>query len=245
MIALSILISLSLGAFGVGKRLANSGQNSVVAQVDQVVEEKFSDYGQQEISGLRVKSLISQLMADGGYVVLVNTVAMRNCQAGEARVTGDLANAIKEYNLVPTNVPMTNSRGVYVDDSADGVTSTSQSYKYLTLFVNYGLQLSEGGYGAFVDENNSAGIKLGATLDKKFSNDNTTANLLEMSDGTFQATSNLMVNEVGTTIFQSRITDFDKEGSTMFIKDGATYVCYNILGATGSYIGTAFVEQLR
>lgn len=241
LVALSIVISIAFNIFSVGKRVANTGINDIVAEVEYVNNSKYYDYNQQELSGIRVKSIIDQMSSED-CALLVSAIALRNCQTSYGAASGDLGVSTWKYNVVPTNLPSQSSNGIYVNDTSHGVRGSDDS-KYYTLFINYGAQLGDAGKAVLSDVENRTGIALGVSLnDSGLSSTTDDAAVLTMKDGIFTSNNGFITNTDGTIKHGTRTVDMDKEGTTMNIKDGSIYKCLCIKSSTGEYIGLAFLE---
>ena len=238
LIAIAVVITLGFGIFAVGKRLANNGQNDLVSQADQINQSTFTDLDQQVITGTRLKGVINQL-SSGNYAVLLNTLALRNNQADGATLTGDLATSINagggSYGLVATNYP---------SQSAKGTEITS------TLFVNYNAlmknaqkptALSDTAFGV---TNPSGKQHVVVTGNGEGASDNLDSyKTLEMTDGVFE-TDLEFISDATTGNIQknTKIADFTKQGTTMYIADAAQFNSYCIKDSTDNYVGLAFIQ---
>lgn len=226
LIAIAVVITLGFGIFAVGKRLANQGQNDLVAQVDQINQSTFTDLDQQVITGTRLKGVINQLSTNN-YAVLLNTLALRNNQADKTALVGDLWTAKDRYQFVLTNVPSESSKGTQIPQ---------------TIFVNYNALLK-----------NSATTDIGDAKDPiALANVSTNAGdcdeadtgmVLAMNDGVFTTELEFHTDaDTGNVIKNSRISDFTKQGTTMYIADGAQFNSYCIKDSTNNYVGLAFMQ---
>lgn len=227
LIAIAVVITLGFGIFAVGKRLANSGQNDLVSQVDQISQSTFTDLDQQVITGTRLKGVINQL-SSGNYAVLLNTLALRNCYLDSAKVNGDLQSSPDSYKqaIVNTNYPSTSSKGT---DAAN------------TYFVNYNALLGDAAsatngltYG--VAASKITGLAKEATVDP------TSTQHLIMENGVFTTQYEFQTDSIGNVAKNIRQSDFNKQGSTMFIADAAQFNSYCIKDSTDNYVGLAFVQ---
>ncbi len=227
LIAIAVVITLGFGIFAVGKRLANNGQNDLVSQVDQINQSTFTDLDQQVITGTRLKGVINQL-SSGNYAVLINTLALRNNQADAATLTGDLATTIKggggSYGIVSTNYPSQSAKGTAIAN---------------TIFVNYNALMK-----------NAQTPKHGVT--DKIAMDGTANDAsdsltdwkeLKMTDGVFE-TDLEFVSDATTGNIQknTKIADFTKQGTTMYLADAAQFNSYCIKDSTDNYVGLAFIQ---
>lgn len=229
LIAIAVVITLGFGIFAVGKRLANSGQNDLVSQVDQISQSTFTDLDQQVITGTRLKGVINQL-SSGNYAVLLNTLALRNCYLDSAKVNGDLQSSPDSYKqaIVNTNYPSESSKGT---DAAN------------TYFVNYNALLGD---AASATNGLTYGVD-GATskitgLDKEVSVASTSTKHLIMENGVFTTQYEFQTDSIGNVAKNIRQSDFNKQGSTMFIADAAQFNSYCIKDSTDNYVGLAFVQ---
>ena len=232
LIAIAVVITLGFGIFAVGKRLANSGQNDLVSQVDQISQSTFTDLDQQVITGTRLKGVINQL-SSGNYAVLLNTLALRNCYLDSAKVNGDLQSSPDSYKkaIVNTNYPSTSSKGTDAEN---------------TFFVNYNALLGDADpthnelsyvvAGGKI-KNDDGGLK-GVTTDIA---DDSTKHLI-MKDGVFTTQYEFQTDSIGNVAKNIRQSDFNKQGSTMFIADAAQFNSYCIKDSTDNYVGLAFVQ---
>lgn len=227
LIAIAVVITLGFGIFAVGKRLANNGQNDLVAQVDQINQSTFTDLDQQIITGTRLKGVINQL-SSGNYAVLLNTLALRNCYLDGAKVNGDLASATSNYEqaLVNTNYPSASSKG----------TKAGNSY-----FINYNALLGDAAKsGKTITVNNGT---FGDSLPKEDSTDDATSvSHLIMKDGVFTTQYEFQTDSIGNVSKNIRQSDFNKQGSTMYIADAAQFNSYCIKDSTDNYVGLAFIQ---
>lgn len=228
LIAIAVVITLGFGIFAVGKRLANSGQNDLVSQVDQISQSTFTDLDQQIITGTRLKGVINQL-SSGNYAVLLNTLALRNCYLDDAKVNGDLESSPTSYTnaIVNTNYPSASSKGTEAHN---------------TFFVNYNALLGD----ADPTYNNlTYGVTGGKIdgLDKAAAAvpDTSTEHLI-MKDGVFTTQYEFQTDSIGNVAKNIRQSDFNKQGSTMFIADAAQFNSYCIKDSTDNYVGLAFVQ---
>lgn len=228
LIAIAVVITLGFGIFAVGKRLANSGQNDLVSQVDQISQSTFTDLDQQIITGTRLKGVINQL-SSGNYAVLLNTLALRNCYLDDAKVNGDLESSPTSYTnaIVNTNYPSTSSKGTNA---------------YNTFFVNYNALLGDADPTYNTLTYGVTGGKI-TGLDKETSAvaDTSTEHLI-MKDGVFTTQYEFQTDSIGNVAKNIRQSDFNKQGSTMFIADAAQFNSYCIKDSTDNYVGLAFVQ---
>lgn len=228
LIAIAVVITLGFGIFAVGKRLANSGQNDLVSQVDQISQSTFTDLDQQVITGTRLKGVINQL-SSGNYAVLLNTLALRNCYLDSAKVNGDLESSPDSYEkaIVNTNYPSTSSKGTPAKN---------------TFFVNYNALLGDADptynkltYGV-------TGGKITGLVGKTDAVADTSTEHLIMKDGVFTTQYEFQTDSIGNVAKNIRQSDFNKQGSTMFIADAAQFNSYCIKDSTDNYVGLAFVQ---
>lgn len=228
LIAIAVVITLGFGIFAVGKRLANSGQNDLVSQVDQISQSTFTDLDQQVITGTRLKGVINQL-SSGNYAVLLNTLALRNCYLDSAKVNGDLESSPDSYEkaIVNTNYPSTSSKGTPAKN---------------TFFVNYNALLGDADptynkltYGVTDGKITGLAGKTDAVAD-------TSTEHLIMKDGVFTTQYEFQTDSIGNVAKNIRQSDFNKQGSTMFIADAAQFNSYCIKDSTDNYVGLAFVQ---
>lgn len=228
LIAIAVVITLGFGIFAVGKRLANSGQNDLVSQVDQISQSTFTDLDQQVITGTRLKGVINQL-SSGNYAVLLNTLALRNCYLDSAKVNGDLESSPDSYEkaIVNTNYPSTSSKGTPAKN---------------TFFVNYNALLGDADptynkltYGV-------TGGKITGLEGKTDAVADTSTEHLIMKDGVFTTQYEFQTDSIGNVAKNIRQSDFNKQGSTMFIADAAQFNSYCIKDSTDNYVGLAFVQ---
>lgn len=234
LIAIAVVITLGFGIFAVGKRLANSGQNDLVSQVDQISQSTFTDLDQQVITGTRLKGVINQL-SSGNYAVLLNTLAMRNCYIDGAKVNGDLQSAKEAYVdcIVNTNYPSYSSRGNVTGHTAKN-----------TFFVNYNALLGDANHA-----NNSIDYDVDDTTNKfdgltitTSEVDKTSTKHLIMENGVFTTQYEFQTDNLGNVVKNIRQSDFNKQGSTMYIADAAQFNSYCIKDSTDNYVGLAFVQ---
>ena len=228
LIAIAVVITLGFGIFAVGKRLANQGQNDLVAQVDQINQSTFTDLDQQVITGTRLKGVINQL-STSNYAVLLNTLALRNNTIEGTALTGDLSSSISNYQFVATNYPSTSSKG-----NAHSSASASEGY---TLFVNYNGLLKN---AAVTTDNKQIDIELS---DDAAECDGTDKGMkLMMKDGVFTTELEFQTDNTGAVLKNNRIADFNKQGTTMYIADGAQFNSFCIKDSTDNYVGLAFTQ---
>lgn len=228
LIAIAVVITLGFGIFAVGKRLANSGQNDLVSQVDQISQSTFTDLDQQIITGTRLKGVINQL-SSGNYAVLLNTLALRNCYLDSAKVNGDLQSSPDSYKkaIVNTNYPSTSSKGTDAKN---------------TFFVNYNALLGDADPTYNTLTYGVTGGKI-TGLDKETTDiDLTSTKHLIMKDGVFITQYEFQTDSIGNVAKNIRQSDFNKQGSTMFIADAAQFNSYCIKDSTDNYVGLAFVQ---
>lgn len=228
LIAIAVVITLGFGIFAVGKRLANSGQNDLVSQVDQISQSTFTDLDQQIITGTRLKGVINQL-SSGNYAVLLNTLALRNCYLDSAKVNGDLQSSPDSYKkaIVNTNYPSTSSKGTDAKN---------------TFFVNYNALLGDADPTYNTLTYGVTGGKI-TGLDKETTDiDLTSTKHLIMKDGVFTTQYEFQTDSIGNVAKNIRQSDFNKQGSTMFIADAAQFNSYCIKDSTDNYVGLAFVQ---
>lgn len=253
LIAIAVVITLGFGIFAVGKRLANNGQNDLVSQVDQINQSTFTDLDQQVITGTRLKGVINQLSA-GNYAVLLNTLALRNNQADGATVTGDLATSVAStttpYSLVITNFPSKSAKDTTINN---------------TVFVNYNAIMKNGwkpSKDVFASATKGApsniqnadldkltgtatdGVDKGGTIKYNGASDDlTTFKTLEMTDGIFKTDLEFLSDtQTGNIQKNTKIADFTKQGTTMYIADAAQFNSYCIKDSTDNYVGLAFIQ---
>jgi hypothetical protein len=255
LIAIAVVITLGFGIFAVGKRLANNGQNDLVSQVDQINQSTFTDLDQQVITGTRLKGVINQLSA-GNYAVLLNTLALRNNQADSATVTGDLATSVKgadtPYTIIMTNYPSTSAKGSPIKSTA---------------FINYNALLKNGykpeadvfsaaggsskgsklgGLSELTDVTGIGKVNAGTCGGKDYdpaSDNKGSYKTLVMTDGIFKTDLEFISDATtGNIEKNTKIADFTKQGTTMFIADAAQFNSYCIKDSTDNYVGLAFVQ---
>jgi hypothetical protein len=250
LIAIAVVITLGFGIFAVGKRLANNGQNDLVSQVDQINQSTFTDLDQQVITGTRLKGVINQLSA-GNYAVLLNTLALRNNQADSATVTGDLATSVQTngadtalgttpYSLVTTNYPSYSAKNTKIDH---------------TIFVNYNAIMKNGwqpkksafgavGAGGKVTTPGSVSTGSCITAAEDGASDSLkTFKELKMTDGIFKTDLEFLSDTTtGNIMKNTKIADFTKQGTTMYIADAAQFNSYCIKDSTDNYVGLAFIQ---
>lgn len=255
LIAIAVVITLGFGIFAVGKRLANNGQNDVVSQVDQINNSTFTDLDQQVITGTRLKGVISQL-STGNYAVLINTLALRNCYQDGTKVSGDLCTSAGGFNsaydeaVVWSNFPTTTSKGTSC---------------YAT-FINYNALLGDAsgdsnptvgrvGKVALTSNRMDKGKKADGGADDSWQVSDTlvttaagdpspsATKFLKMVDGIFTTEHEFQTDSAtGTVLKNNRASDFTKQGTTMYIADGAQFGSYVIKDSTDNYVGLAFVQ---
>lgn len=236
LIAIAVVITLGFGIFAVGKRLANSGQNDLVSQVDQISQSTFTDLDQQIITGTRLKGVINQL-SSGNYAVLLNTLALRNCYLDDAKVNGDLQSSPDSYKkaIVNTNYPSASSKGTEAKN---------------TFFVNYNALLGDAdptynelSYGVADGKikNDGANELKGVPTTADDIALTSTKHLI-MKDGVFTTQYEFQTDSIGNVSKNIRQSDFNKQGSTMYIADAAQFNSYCIKDSTDNYVGLAFVQ---
>ena len=71
--------------------------------------------------------------------------------------------------------------------------------------------------------------------------DNSTEHLI-MKDGVFTTQYEFQTDSIGNVAKNIRQSDFNKQGSTMFIADAAQFNSYCIKDSTDNYVGLAFVQ---
>lgn len=224
LIAIAVVITLGFGIFAVGKRLANSGQNDLVSQVDQISTSTFTDLDQQVITGTRLKSTINQL-SSGNYSVLLATTAFLNARQGENTFSGGLATEdAGTYYSVWTDYPSNTAKGTEIKN---------------TTFVNY---------GAILGESSPVG-KDGNTL--KFKEGSIGANQkadefsIIFKDGNFIVQKELKTNSAGVAIRCDQKGDISRQGTTMYVADAAQFNSYCVKDVSGNYVGLAFIQIKR
>lgn len=228
LIAIAVVITLGFGIFAVGKRLANSGQNDLVSQVDQISQSTFTDLDQQIITGTRLKGVINQL-SSGNYAVLLNTLALRNCYLDSAKVNGDLESSPTSYKnaIVNTNYPSTSSKGTAAKN---------------TFFVNYNALLGDADPTYNTLTYGVTGGKITGLNKETTDIALTSTKHLIMKDGVFTTQYEFQTDDIGNVAKNIRQSDFNKQGSTMFIADAAQFNSYCIKDSTDNYVGLAFVQ---
>ena len=233
LIAIAVVITLGFGIFAVCKRLANSGQNDLVSQVDQISQSTFTDLDQQVITGTRLKGVINQL-SSGNYAVLLNTLALRNCYLDDAKVNGDLESSPTSYTnaIVNTNYPSASSKGTAAKN---------------TFFVNYNALLGDADptYNKLTYSVTGGKIKntgAGSLEGKNTEVLATSTEHLIMKDGVFTTQYEFQTDSIGNVSKNIRQSDFNKQGSTMYIADAAQFNSYCIKDSTDNYVGLAFVQ---
>lgn len=216
LVAIAVVITLGFGIFAVGKRLANSGQNDLVAQVDQVSTSTFTDLDQQVITGTRLKSVINQL-SSGNYAVLVTTTAFLNNQAGEGTLSGDLATNKNPdtYFTVKTDYPTKSAKGTAIAN---------------TYLVNYGALLGEA---------------TAATSDGKNAQFSDTNGTIKFKDGFFTTEKELQTNAAGVVSRCDQKGDITRQGASMYAADAAQYNSFCVKDISGNYTGLAFIQLKR
>lgn len=258
LIAIAVVITLGFGIFAVGKRLANNGQNDLVNQVGQISDSTFTDLDQQVITGTRLKGVINQL-STGNYAVLLNTLALRNAQGDAAKLNGAL---VKNDALTSPDVADANKGWPIIWTNLGSKTSKDHSIS-CTAFVNYNAILKNAMDVKFYTGTNpgtaAAGTETQKTLkqvdfnDSKFtgtvdaaSDDVSKAAGLKMEQGVFQTELDFITNPDTGNIVKNIITsDFNRQGTTMYIADAAQFNSYCIKDSTNNYVGLAFCEILK
>lgn len=246
LIAIAVVITLGFGIFAVGKRLANNGQNDLVSQVDQINQSTFTDLDQQIITGTRLKGVINTL-SSGNYAVLLNTLALRNSYLDGAKLTGDLSTSVSAYDncFVISNYPTASSKN-------NGL-SAGSGKDAGTWFVNYNAKLGDAkGNAATITTGagsnsaisfNSAGTNKNKVDASNLTDEDTdTKRALKMKDGIFTTQYEFQVDSIGNVDKNIRQSDFNKQGSTMYIADAAQFNSYCIKDSTDNYVGLAFVQ---
>ena len=228
LIAIAVVITLGFGIFAVGKRLANSGQNDLVSQVDQISQSTFTDLDQQVITGTRLKGVINQL-SSGNYAVLLNTLALRNCYLDSAKLNGDLQSSPDSYKqaIVNTNYPSESSKGT---DAAN------------TYFVNYNALLGDAASATNGITYGVDGDSKVTGLDKETTVAPTSTEHLIMENGVFTTQYEFQTDSIGNVAKNIRQSDFNKQVSTIFIADASQFYSYCIKDSTDNYVGLAFVQ---
>lgn len=227
LIAIAVVITLGFGIFAVGKRLANQGQNDLVAQVDQINQSTFTDLDQQVVTGTRLKGIINQLSTNN-YAVLLNTLALRNNQADGTSVTGDLATSAAKYQFVKTNLPSESSKSTAITD---------------TIFVNYNaLMKNSATLSSDTASDPKAKVDINTSLNAGDCDATDTGMILAMNDGVFTTELEFQTDNNGNVMKNTRIADFTKQGTTMYIADGAQFNSYCIKDSTDNYVGLAFCQ---
>lgn len=216
LVAIAVVITLGFGIFAVGKRLANSGQNDLVAQVDQISTSTFTDLDQQVITGTRLKSVINQL-SSGNYAVLIATTAFLNNQGDKAKLSGELAThdpAKTDFFCVKTDYPSQSAKGTKITN---------------TYFIDYGAVLGE------------AAKVTGTTNDKTFA----ATDVVPYADGIFTVEKELQANAAGVITRCDQKGDISRQGTSMFIADAAQFNSYCVKDVSGNYVGLAFIQIKR
>ena len=265
LIAIAVVITLGFGIFAVGKRLANNGQNDLVNQVGQISDSTFTDLDQQVITGTRLKGVINQL-STGNYAVLLNTLALRNAQGDAAKLNGalvkndaltkpDVEDKYKGWPIIWTNLGTKTSKNKSINSTA---------------FVNYNAILKNAMDVTFYDSTKGLGTAAAGTVtqatlntvdwkDGKFittgdkgdkldaaSDDVSKAAGLKMEQGVFQTELDFITNPATGNIVKNILTsDFNRQGTTMYIADAAQFNSYCIKDSTNNYVGLAFCEVLK
>lgn len=253
LIAIAVVITLGFGIFAVGKRLANNGQNDLVSQVDQINQSTFIDLDQQVVTGTRLKGVINQLSA-GNYAVLINTLALRNNQADGSTIVGDLANNIHSYSFVRTNVEGESGKGTKI---TDGVIFVNYNAVMKNSALAEGVVLNSDGTASKGNFNPKDKLDVQNTgkwdaANMKFTPELTDASVLDsidhgaglvMRDGVFTTEYEFMISQsTGNIIKNSKIADFTKQGTTMYLADAAQFNSYCIKDSTDNYVGMAFMQ---
>lgn len=270
LIAIAVVITLGFGIFAVGKRLANNGQNDLVNQVGQISDSTFTDLDQQVITGTRLKGVINQL-STGNYAVLLNTLALRNAQGDAAKLNGAL---VKNNALTSPDVDKDkNEEGWPIIWTNLGTKTSKGKSISCTAFVNYNAILKNAMDVTFYDSTSGLGTAAAGTTTQKTLNtvewkkkdekseitfigtegtvnpasDNvSTAAGLKMEQGVFQTELDFITNPDTGNIVKNIITsDFNRQGTTMYIADAAQYNSYCIKDSTNNYVGLAFCEILK
>ena len=236
LIAIAVVITLGFGIFAVGKRLANNGQNDLVSQVDQINQSTFTDLDQQVITGTRLKGVINTL-SSGNYAVLLNTLALRNSYITEAKLAGDLISTIDTAGKSPYSDCFVNSNYPSADSKGNKAANT--------WFVNYNALLGD----ARADRSQAVITKDKNNAKEAFKMDTvTTAPAkdgfhLMMTNGVFNTEYEFQTDATtGNVLKNIRQSDFNKQGSTMYIADAAQFNSYCIKDSTDNYVGLAFVQ---
>lgn len=234
LIAIAVVITLGFGIFAVGKRLANNGQNDLVNQVDQINNSTFTDLDQQVVTGTRLKGIINQL-STGNYAILINTLALRNNQADGTALNGDVVTAIDKYYFTYTNSPSLTSKGTQVGSGDDR-----------TIFVNYNAILKNSAQVSSPDtykSNKKTKLALTKGSSSADAEDAKKALTLMMADGIFTTELEFFTDTATGQILKcNRVSDFTKQGTTMYIADGAQFNSYCIKDSTDNYVGLAFQQ---
>lgn len=236
LIAIAVVITLGFGIFAVGKRLANNGQNDLVSQVDQINQSTFTDLDQQVITGTRLKGVINTL-SSGNYAVLLNTLALRNSYITEAKLAGDLISTVGTDNKSPYSDCFVNSN--YPSADSKGTKAAN------TWFVNYNALLGD----ARADRSKAV-IASGKNNAKEAFKMETVTDApdkdgfhLMMTNGVFNTEYEFQTDATtGNVLKNIRQSDFNKQGSTMYIADAAQFNSYCIKDSTDNYVGLAFVQ---
>lgn len=234
LVAIAVVITLGFGIFAVGKRLANSGQNDLVSQVDQISTSTFTDLDQQVITGTRLKSVVNQL-ASGNYAVLLATTAFLNSQGDAANVSGGLATEpAGTYYSMHTNYPSETAKGTKIAD---------------TVFIDYGALLGE---SKPITATTSGGkTKLTITKGTLPTKDGTTGKLKDavdcavFEDGVFTVEKELLTNAAGVVQRCDQKGDISRQGTTMYVADAAQFNSYCVKDVSGNYVGLAFIQIKR
>ena len=259
LIAIAVVITLGFGIFAVGKRLANNGQNDLVNQVGQISDSTFTDLDQQVITGTRLKGVINQL-STGNYAVLLNTLALRNAQGDAAKLNGALVK-----NDALTSPDVANAGWPIIWTNLGTKTSKGNSIS-CTAFVNYNAILKnamdvtfyKGKLGTADDGTVTSKTLQKVTWDGKeskfngegvvnaASDDVSTAAGLKMEQGVFQTELDFITNpDTGNIVKNILTSDFNRQGTTMYIADAAQFNSYCIKDSTNNYVGLAFCEILK
>ena len=262
LIAIAVVITLGFGIFAVGKRLANNGQNDLVNQVGQISDSTFTDLDQQVITGTRLKGVINQL-STGNYAVLLNTLALRNAQEDAAKLNGAL---VKNDALTSPDVDEDHKGWPIIWTNLGTKTSKDHAIS-CTAFVNYNAVLKNAMDVKFYTGDKPGTADTGANTSKKLnetvkwennkfesnvnavnaaSDDVSQAAGLKMEQGVFQTELDFITNpDTGNIVKNILTSDFNRQGTTMYIADAAQFNSYCIKDSTNNYVGLAFCEILK
>lgn len=245
LIAIAVVITLGFGIFAVGKRLANSGQNDLVAQVDQVNQAVYTDLDQQTITGTRMKGIVTQ-MSGQNCALLVATTSFLNAQAQQATMNGNLASDIANIPFVQVDIGK-------ADANTEFRVKTSQGTELKTpILVNYNSILKNAVYGG----TNGAKLKVtasGATLDGVAAYDvnaetdktsGMASQTIQFKDGTFTTKQEYLTKSSRVSKYENK-ADLTSAGKTMFISDGAKFETYVLKDTAGNYVGLVFFQTLN